>query len=128
MIHRVHSTKPIDAIGEGLAAAAARHSFGVIAVHDLKATLEKKGVGLGMECRVFEVCNPVQARRVLETDGAVSTALPCRISVYGQPGDYTLATLLPGEMMKAFGRPELEPVAAEVETVLKAMMEEAAVS
>ena len=42
MIFEVSSTKPLDEIGRGLEAAAARHKFGVITVHDLKAKMGKK--------------------------------------------------------------------------------------
>jgi uncharacterized protein (DUF302 family) len=126
MIYRVHSNKLLDEIGASLEAAAARHKFGVLAVHDLRKTMLKKGVELAMECRIFEVCNPVQAKKVLDNDGAVSTALPCRISVYGSPGNYTLATMRPTEMMKAFGNAQMEPIAREVEEVVLAMIDEAA--
>ena len=126
MIFEVHSTKSMDAIQRGLEESAARNKFGIIAVHDLQETLKKKGVELAMECRVYEVCNPQQAKKVLDANGAVSTALPCRISVYGTQGQYKLATLRPTEMMKAFGDPQLEPVAKEVEDVIFTMMTEAA--
>ena len=106
----------------------ARHQFGVIAVHDLKETLKKKGVDLAMECRIYEVCNPVQAKKVLDADGAISTALPCRISVYGSVKEYTLATMRPTEMMKAFTNPEIGSVAKEVEEVILQMMRDAATS
>jgi len=72
------------------------------------------------------VFNPLQAKRVLEANGAVSTGLPCRISVYGTEGDYSLSTLLPTALMKMFASPELEPVAQEVEAVIKTMMQDAA--
>jgi uncharacterized protein (DUF302 family) len=126
MIYKVGSTKSLDEIGKALEAAAGQHKFGVIAVHDLAQTMKNKGVDLAMDCRIFEVCNPGQAKKVLENDGALSTALPCRISVYGNPGAYTLATMLPTEMMKAFGNPAIEPVAKEVEDVITAMMRESA--
>ncbi len=116
----------MDDIERGLEEAAARHKFGVIAVHDLQKTLEKKGVELAMECRIYEVCNPQQAKKVLDANGAISTALPCRISVYGSPKGYTLATLRPTEMMKGFANPEIEPVAREVEKAIIQMMQEAA--
>ena len=106
----------------------ARHQFGVIAVHDLRETLGKKGVDLAMECRIFEVCNPQQAKKVLDADGAVSTALPCRISVFGSANEHTLATMRPTVMMKAFANPEIEPVAREVEEVMLQMMRDAAAS
>lgn len=116
----------MDEIERGLQESAALHQFGVIAVHDLQETLKKKGVDLAMECRIYEVCNPRQAKKVLDADGAISTALPCRISVYGSPKGYTLATMRPTEMMKAFANPAIEPVAQEVEAVILQMMQDAA--
>ena len=71
MLYKVTSTKPLDEIERGLQESAARHQFGVIAVHDLQETLKKKGVELAMECRIYEVCNPTQAKRVLDADGAI---------------------------------------------------------
>lgn len=126
MLYQIKSKKSMDEIERGLRESAARYQFGVIAVHDLKETLAKKGVDLAMECRIYEVCNPHQAKKVLEADGAISTALPCRISVYGSANEYTLATMRPTEMMKAFANPEIEPVAREVEEVILQMMKDAA--
>ena len=126
MLFEVTSTKSREEIGRGLEEAAARHKFGIIATHDLRETMKNKGVEFAGECRIYEVCNPHQAKKVLETDGAISTALPCRISVYRAGGQYRIATLLPTALMEMFRKPELEPVAREVEAVIKAMMEEAA--
>ncbi|MBK9170914.1 MAG: DUF302 domain-containing protein [Bryobacterales bacterium] len=126
MLYQVKSARPLAEIEKGLQESAAKHQFGVIAVHDLKQTMKNKGVDLNMECRIFEVCNPHQAKRVLETDGAISTALPCRISVFGDETGYTVATMLPTEMMRAFDRPEIAPVADEVERVIVQMMRDAA--
>lgn len=126
MLYTVESKKSLPDIERGLEEAAARHKFGILTIHDLRATMNKKGVPFDRDCRIFEVCNPVQAKKVLEANGAVSTALPCRISVYQSPHGYTLATLLPTALMKMFGTAELEPVAQEVEGVIKAMMQEAA--
>jgi len=126
MVHRVASTSPLCEIERRLQESAARHKFGVIAVYDLQEMLKKKGVDLTIECRIYEVCNPLQARTVLEADGAISTALPCRISIYGGPAGYTLATIRPTGMMKGFENPEIGPVAREVEDVIFQMMRDAA--
>lgn len=126
MLCQIKSNKSMDEIERGLQESAARHQFGVIAVHDLKETLKKKGVDLAMECRIYEVCNPHQAKKVLDANGAISTALPCRISVYGSAKEYTLATMRPTEMMKEFANPEIELVAQEVEKVILQMMRDAA--
>jgi uncharacterized protein (DUF302 family) len=126
MLFEVDSHKSLEQIGLGLQEAAARHKFGVIAVHNLKETMAKKGVEFDGECMIYEVCNPFQAKKVLEANGAVSTALPCRISVYKAKAGYRLATILPTAMMKMFENPELAPIAREVEDVIVAMMKEAA--
>jgi uncharacterized protein (DUF302 family) len=126
MLYQVRSSKPLDEIERGLRESAARQQFGIIAVHDLKEMLANKGEDLDMECRVYEVCNPRQAKTVLQADGAISTALPCRISVYGLPDQYTLATMRPTEMMKAFRGPGVELVARQVEDVLFRIMQDAA--
>lgn len=126
MLYQVASTRSLEEIERAIQESAARHRFGVIAVHDLQETLNKKGVDLAMNCRIYEVCNPQQAKKVLDANGAISTALPCRISVYGSPGRYTLATLRPTEMMKAFGDASVEPAAREVEEVILQMMRDAA--
>jgi uncharacterized protein (DUF302 family) len=126
MLFEIQSAKTLEAIDRGLQEAAARHQFGIITVHNLKETMAKKGVDFAGECLVYEVCNPHQAKMVLEANGAVSTALPCRISVYLTAGGYRLATILPTALMKIFATPSLVPVAREVEAVVVAMMKEAA--
>ncbi len=126
MLFEVHSTKPMEEIDRGLRDAAARHKFGVLAVHDLKETMRNKGVDFAGECVIYEVCNPYQAKRALEANGAISTALPCRISVYREGVGYKISTILPTELMRLFGTPALEPVAREVEADMQAIMAESA--
>ncbi|MBI4876480.1 MAG: DUF302 domain-containing protein [Acidobacteria bacterium] len=126
MLFEVTSTKSIAEIDQRLRDSAARQKFGVVAVHDLKDTMRNKGVEFAGECYIYEVCNPQQAKRVLEANGAVSTALPCRISVYQAGEGYKIATLLPTALMQMFNSPELEPVAKEVEGVIRRMVEDAA--
>ena len=125
MLFQIPTTRTMDEIQTELEASAARNKFGVIAVHNLQEIMARKSVSLDMECRVFEICNPLQAKRVLEADGILSTALPCRISVYGKPGAYHVATMLPSAMMAAFQKPEIDAVAREVEDVIVTMMKDA---
>jgi len=103
---------------EKLQQAAAANSFGVLGVHDLKEKMAAKGVALGPECRVFEVCNPVQAKKVLEADMAIANALPCRICVYEEAGKVWVSTLKPTAVLALFGHPELQEVAREVEAAI----------
>jgi uncharacterized protein (DUF302 family) len=126
MLHIVESRKPLDAVAQALEAAVARHKFGVLGVHDLRATMAKKGVDFTRECRVFEVCNPHQAKKVLEANLEISTALPCRISVYEEGGVTKLATIKPTAMLALYAAPGLGEVAREVEAAIEAIMAEAA--
>ena len=126
MLYTVESDKDLEKVCVDLQEAVARRKFGVLHVHNLKETMAKKNVEFGRECRIFEVCNPHQARKVLEASMEISTALPCRISVYEEGGKVRLATLKPTALIEVFGQAGLEEVAVEVEQAIVAMMDEAA--
>jgi uncharacterized protein (DUF302 family) len=126
MLHIIESRKPLDRVAKDLEEAVTRHKFGVLDVHDLRATMAKKGVEFARECRIFEVCNPHRAKKVLEANPEISTALPCRISVYEEGGVTKLATIKATAMIDLYGTPGLKDVAREVETTLEAIMAEAA--
>ncbi len=126
MLYRLHSRKNLAEVAQGLEAAAQKHKFGILGVHDLRAKLREKGVPFDRECQVFEVCNPQQAKKVLDANAEISTALPCRISVYRDGDGVTLATLRPTALLEMFQTPGLRGVAEEVEETILKMMQEAA--
>lgn len=126
MLHIVESTKPLARLVADLEQAVTRNSFGVLGVHDLKAKMAEKGVPFARECRIFEVCNPHQAKKVLDANLEISTALPCRISVYEEGGKTRLATIRPTALIELYGTAELRSVAEEVEDTLVRIMSEAA--
>lgn len=80
------STKGIETAMKDLDDAIKKHNFSTLQVYDLKKKLSDKGFPLPSECRVVELCNPKQAAAVLSTQMLVSTALPCRISVFEEGG------------------------------------------
>ncbi len=127
MLYEIESAKTIDQVCQDLEKAVVGHKFGVLAIHNLKETMKKKGVDFERECRIFEVCNPHHAKRVLEKDMKLSTALPCRISVFTEAGKVKLATLKPTALISQFNIPELQSVAKEVEETLIQIMEKASV-
>ncbi len=126
MLIEITTGKSLAETATALQAAVLANHFGVMQVHNLKETMEKKGVAFARECLIFEVCQPQQAKRVLEQNMRVSTALPCRISLYEQGGKTTLATLQPTTLLSMFDTPQLEAVALEVEDTLVKIMKEAA--
>jgi len=56
---------------------------------------------------------------------SVSTALPCRISIYQEGGRTVLATLRPTTLLAMFNTPQLEGVAKETEDTISKIMQEA---
>lgn len=126
MLYRVKSKKGLSDVARDLEAACQKNKFGVLAVHDLKAKMQEKGVDFDGDCLIFEVCNPHQAKKVLEKNAEISTVLPCRISVYREGDGVTLATIKPTAMLEMFREAGLQPVAEEVERTIVNIMREAA--
>lgn len=126
MLYKIESNKGLADIGRDLQAAAQQQKFGVLAVHDLKAKMQEKGVQFQGECLIYEVCNPLLAKKVLEDDLELSTMLPCRISVYRTERGYTLATIRPTVLIELFRADSLRSVAEEVERTIVTIMQKAA--
>jgi len=126
MYYIAESDKTVAQAAADLEAAVKRNGFGVLHVHDLGATLRSKGVAFEGECRVFEVCNPVQAARVLAADMRLNMALPCRISVFTESGKTRIGLIRPAQMLASLSQdPALLDVAREVEEKTLRMVDEA---
>jgi len=74
---------------------------------------------------VVEVCSPRHARTVLGVEPAIANALPCRIAIYERNGETVVETLPPTMLLGGFGVAGMEPVAAEVEELLKEVIQAA---
>ncbi len=126
MLIKVPTNKTVSAAASALQAAVEANRFGVMQVHNLKETMTMKGVEFAQECLIFEVCQPLQAKKVLDADMSISTALPCRISIYEEDGKTILATLKPTTLLAMFNVSQLKEVAQEVEDTIVKIMKEAA--
>ena len=126
MLIKVPTDKTVTEVAAALQVAVQANHFGVMQVHNLKETMTRKGVEFARECLIFEVCQPQQAKKVLDQNMSVSTALPCRISIYEEGGKTILATLKPTTLLAMFNAPQLERVAQEVEATIVKIMKEAA--
>lgn len=126
MYYIVETSKAFKQASTDLEAAVLRHNFGVLHIHDLGTTLRSKGIAFEEECKVFEVCNPAQAAKVLATDMRLNMALPCRISVYTEKGKTKIGLIKPEQMLVALSQdPALVQVAKEVEAQTIQMVDEA---
>ena len=126
MYYIVDTSKSFGQASTDLASAVVRHGFGVLHVHDLGATLRSKGLAFNEECKVFEVCNPGQAAKVLSADMRLNMALPCRISVFTEKGKTKIGLIRPVQMLSALSQdPAIVEVAKEVEDKTIRMVDEA---
>lgn len=126
MFITVHSRRSMGEVRQRFEEAAAERKFGVQGIHNVKATLNSKGLPFDRRLYIYEVCNPGAAKRVLDADIRIATALPCRVSIYEEGREIVLETLRPTELIRLFRQPALEGVAKEVEAVVEEIMNEAA--
>jgi uncharacterized protein (DUF302 family) len=126
MFYVVESNKSFEQASTDLEAAVKANSFGVLHIHDIGNTLRGKGIAFGEQCRVFEVCNPGQAAKVLATDMRMNMALPCRISVYTEGSKTMIGMIKPQQILAALSQdPALTQVAREVEATTIKIINEA---
>jgi uncharacterized protein (DUF302 family) len=126
MYYIVETDKSFEQASADLESAVIRNQFGVLHVHDLGATLRGKGIPFVEQCKVFEVCNPGQAAKVMAADMRLNMALPCRISVFTENGKVRIGLIKPAHMLSELSHDKgLLLVAKEVEEKTIQMVDEA---
>ena len=79
MYYIVETDKTFEQASTDLELAVKRYNFGVLHIHDLGTILRSKSIAFDENCKVFEICNPTQAAKVMSIDMRLNMALPCRI-------------------------------------------------
>ncbi len=126
MYYIVETAKSFEQAATDLETAVKRHGFGVLYIHDLGNTLRSKGIAFDQQCKIFEVCNPKQAAKVLTTDMRLNMALPCRISVFTDKMKTMIGLIRPLQMLSALSQDvALVQTAKEVEEKTIQMIDEA---
>ncbi len=126
MYYIVETSKSFDRASADLETAVKHHGFGVLHVHDLGSTLRSKGIPFEEQCKIFEICNPGQAAKVLANDMRLNMALPCRISVFTEKGQTKIGLIKPVQLLSALSQEtDLMRIANEVEEKTIRMIDEA---
>ena len=98
--------------------------FGILWQLDLTDTLQKKGVNsYTSPYRILEVCNPVEAARVLGFNPLVGYFLPCKITVYESEGKTKIGLPKPTAMIGLLNDPELKSIAESIQEILIDVLE-----
>lgn len=91
MIYTEKSSKSVQEIVDEIKNIASNYKFGVLHVHNVKETLNSKGIDFKNECQILDVCNPNIANQFLNEDMSLASIMPCKISVYTENGQTVIA-------------------------------------
>ncbi|WP_455663291.1 DUF302 domain-containing protein [Pradoshia sp.] len=117
-----HYTKEVaipveDAIGK-LEESLKEEKFGVLWKFEIKEKLQEKGVDFDGNFVVLEICNPQEAKKVLEEESLASYFLPCKIVVYEADGQTKIGMPKPTALISMLENDQLKGVAEDIETRL----------
>jgi len=126
MKYVVSSEKAPQQAVEDLTQAVKENKFGVLHTYDIRQTLNDKGVEFDSACYILEVCNPLKAKEVLNTDISLNMALPCRISVYSDGGQTRIGMIRPQAMLATLSDDTtLMKTAEEVDAIMTRIIDQA---
>lgn len=100
-----------------------KENFGVLTEIDVKATLKKK---LDVDTRPYVIlgaCNPGFAHQALQLEDKIGTMLPCNVIVQETGEGVEIAAVDPVASMAAVENADLEPIAREVQKLLRKVLE-----
>ena len=101
-------------------------SFGVLWQLNFKDKLAEHELTLDGNFMVLEVCNPKQAQKVLSRHIDVGYFLPCKMAIYEKDDAVYVGMPRPEKLIGMIGHEDLFEVGAQVEAVLKEVIDEIA--
>ncbi|KLU66173.1 hypothetical protein DEAC_c15720 [Desulfosporosinus acididurans] len=123
--YEVKTNKPFETAVEDFKKTLSNNSFGVLWELDFKDKLAEKGLDFQGHFKVLEVCNPKQAKEVLELQVEVGYFLPCKVVVYEKEKSVYMGMMRPTSLIGMMEHEQLLSVAQQVESVLKKALDEA---
>lgn len=119
---RVPTQLKLEAVDHALRRAAQHHQASVIASTHVGQHIPQPGE----DAFVFPVCHAELYAGLLGADIRMAAFLPCRVAAHTEQGSVVLESLSPLEFCRILNRPDLAPLAAPLEDLLRLIMEEAA--
>ena len=101
-----------------------REGFGVLTEIDVQATMKKKLNVQYKKYKILGACNPPLAHQALSAEPLVGLLLPCNVVVFENAQGKTVVSAIDAQaMLSVIDRPEVAPIAAEVNKKLKRVIE-----
>ena len=123
---QTRSAVKLEDIESVMKAVAHRHNANVTVVSHLGRPHRVEDVGGPQEALVFTFYHPKLHTALLAADIRFAGFLPCRVAAWPEQDGVMLQALAPSEFCRFLGRPDLEPIAAPLDTVLQGILEDAA--
>ena len=117
------SNKSVQEVVDNLKEVASKYKYGIQHIHNVQETLKSKGIDLGNECQIVDICNPIVAEQFLSEDMSLSIIMPCKISVYTQGGDTMIAMNSLVQLVDDIN-PDMIEIAQKVQEQLLQIMDE----
>lgn len=118
-----NSNKSVDEVVKTIEEKISDYQFGILHIHNVKETLNSKGLEFKNECRILDICKPAVAQEVLSRDMSISSMMPCKISVYEDNGQTFIAMNSIVQMIDDLN-PDFIEIAQEVQETLLKLIEE----
>lgn len=101
------------------------HGFGILTEIDVKETFKKKLDVDFKKYRILGACNPNFAHKALTAEDKIGVMLPCNVIVEEhEDGTVEVSAVDPVASMQAVSNEGLHPIAEEVRSNLKQVIEE----
>jgi uncharacterized protein (DUF302 family) len=122
--YTVATRKTFDEAVADVEARSREKGFGVLHVHDVKATLAAKGFDRE-PLKIIEICNPKFANETLARDIRTALMLPCPITVYVKDGETFISALRPAVIKDFYPEAGLDEVAGAVDRIIRDIVDAA---
>ncbi len=116
--YTVKTQKTINQAVEDVTASLKEVGFGVLGTLNFKEILQKKGLDFKDEYRLLEVCNPLAAKQVLESNPEIGLLLPCTIAVYQKNNENWISLAKPTSLLANIHDTKLDKFGQEIEQKL----------
>ena len=123
--YEVKTSKTFSSALEDLKKSLSENKFGVLWELNFKDKLQEKGLDFHQNFMVLEVCNPKQAKEVLDLHLEAGYFLPCKMVVYEKENSVFMGMMRPTSMIGMLGQEDLLSIAQQVEIVLKKALDQA---
>ena len=85
------TTKSVNEFIEKIQTVLPDYGFGLQHIHNPPEKLREKGIEFNTECKILDICSPKIANEFLTQDLSLSCIMPCKIAVYNDDGQTTIA-------------------------------------